>query len=75
MVLVKVLLLILAIEFCTTYKVDDLCWIKTNKDITRITCGGKYWNQCGQDHCSVDKVSCKVFSKEISNSFSNFKKL
>ena len=57
----KLFVLSLTINFCMSFKADDLCWVNIKQDGRSIKCEGKYWNQCGQEHCSVDKVSCKVF--------------
>lgn len=40
-------------------KADDICFLK--KDSSMAKCEEKYRHQCGAEHCSVDKNSCKNF--------------
>ena len=56
----KLLVLSLAISYCFALKAEDICSVGSKTELASIKCEGKYWNQCGSDHCSVDKDSCKV---------------
>lgn len=50
--------LFLTLNYCLAMKADDIC-LMSKKEMKK--CDGKYWNQCGSEHCSVDKNSCKNF--------------
>ena len=42
-------------------KADDICFLKKSDLGTMMKCEGNYWYQCGAEHCSVDKTSCKNY--------------